>query len=430
MNMRLGTPESVGLSGQRLEKVTSWMQRQVVSNRLPGLSVMIHRHGRRAYFNATGQMDREAGKAMAEDTIFRIYSMTKPVTAVAAMICYEDGHFQLDDPIARFLPEFTEMEVWDGQPDALDTVPAEGYITVRHLLTHTAGFSYEFTEATPVDAHYREHKISFNPGRRTEDGADLAAMTTRLAGAPLVRQPGSGWGYSVSIDVLGRLVEVWSGQALDRFFDERILQPLGMSDTAFNVAAEKVDRFAACYEPTTGGGLGGIGSQKTGIRKSDGIGLKLQDAPATSHYLEIPDTFSVGGGLTGTIGYYGRFCQMLLGKGELDGTRILGRKTTEFMAVNHLPNNNDMAAMGQPVWSESSAEGIGYGLGMAVVIDAPATQLLRSRGEYFWGGAASTAFWIDPSEDLFVVLMTQLTPSTFYPLRHELRVATYQALVD
>ncbi len=428
--MQTVAPESVGLSAERLEKMTSWMERQVSSNRLAGLSAMIHRRGQCAYFNCTGEMDREAGKAVAEDTLFRIYSMTKPITAVAAMICYEDGHFQLDDPIAKFLPEFTDMQVWDGNPDALNTVPAEGYITVRHLMTHTAGFSYEFMEATPVEAYYREHKISFNPGRQSEKGHDLAAMTTLLAQAPLVRQPGSGWGYSVSIDVLGRLVEVWSGQSLDKFFEERIFQPLAMTDTAFSVPADKQSRFAACYEPSSGGGLGGLSSQDAVIRKSEGIGLKLADAPGDSHYLETPDTFSGGGGLVGTIGDYGRFCQMLLNKGELDGVRILGSKTVEFMSVNHLPENKDMAAMGQPIWSESSAEGIGYGLGMAVVIDAATTQLIRSTGEYFWGGAASTAFWIDPEEDMFAVFMTQLLPSSFYPIRGELRVAAYQALID
>ena len=428
--MQSVAPESVGLSGQRLDKVTSWMERQVSSNRLAGLSAMVHRRGECAYFNCTGQMDVEAGKPVGEDTIFRIYSMTKPITAAAAMICYEDGHFQLDDPIAKFLPEFAEMRVWDGGPDALNTVPADGYITVRHLMTHTAGFSYEFMEATPVEAYYRDEKISFNPGRQTEGGNDLAVMTSRLAQAPLVRQPGSGWGYSVSIDVLGRLVEVWSGQSLDRFFAERIFQPLGMTDTAFSVAADKVARFAACYEPSEGGGLGGIGSLEAGIRKGEGVGLKLADAPADSHYLVTPETLSGGGGLTGTIGDYGRFCQMLLQKGELDGNRILGRKTVEFMSVNHLPDNKDMAAMGQPVWCESSAEGFGYGLGMAVVIDAATTQLMRSTGEYFWGGAASTAFWIDPAEDMFAVFMTQLLPSSFYPIRNELRVAAYQALID
>ena len=430
MKMNIVAPESVGLSAARLERMTAWMERQVTTNRLPGLSAMIHRRGQCAYLNCTGQMHVEADKPMAEDTIFRIYSMSKPITAVAAMICYEEGHFQLDDPIAKFLPEFTAMQVWDGKADALNTVPAEGYITVRHLLTHTAGFSYEFMEATPVEAYYREHKISFNPGRQTEGGADLAAMTTRLAQAPLVRQPGSGWGYSVSIDVLGRLVEIWSGQTLDRFFEDRVFQPLAMTDTAFSVVPEKQARFAACYEPTSGGGLGNLSSAEAVIRKSDGIGLKLADAPTDSNYLHHPETLSGGGGLTGTLGDYGRFCQMLLNKGEFNGSRILGRKTVEFMSINHLPDNKDMAAMGQPVWSESSAEGIGYGLGMAVVIDAPATQLIRSTGEYFWGGAASTAFWIDPAEDMFVVFMTQLLPSSFYPIRGELRVATYQALID
>jgi CubicO group peptidase (beta-lactamase class C family) len=429
--MNLAKPESIGISSQRLEQVSYWMERQVASNRLAGLSAMIHRRGENAYFNCVGQMDAEAGKPVTEDTIFRIYSMTKPITAAAAMICYEEGHFQLDDPIAKFLPEFSEMQVWDGTPGKLNTVPAKGYITVRHLMTHTAGLTYEFMEATPVEEYYREQKISFNPGRQTEGGANLAAMTNRLAAAPLVRQPGSGWAYSVSIDVLGRLVEVWSGHPLDHFFKERIFQPLGMTDTAFWVTPEKTNNFAACYTPSSGGdGLRSLSSQETVIRKGEGIGLKLSDAPSDSHYLKNPETLSGGGGLTGTIGDYGRFCQMLLQKGELDGTRILGRKTIEFMALNHLPYNKDMAAMGQPVWSESSAEGIGYGLGMAVVIDAAATQLLRSTDEYFWGGAASTAFWIDPAEDMFVVFMTQLIPSSFYPIRNELRVATYQTLID
>ncbi|MDE0727135.1 MAG: serine hydrolase [Alphaproteobacteria bacterium] len=358
---------------------------QLATPEAVALSAMVHRRGQNAYFNCTGQMDREAGKPVAEDTIFRIYSMTKPITAVAAMICYEDGQFQLDDPIAKFLPEFAEMRVWDGNHNSpngeLNTVPAEGYITVRHLLTHTAGFSYEFMQAGPVEAYYRKHKITFNPSRQTEGGTDLAAITSRLAIAPLVRQPGSSWGYSVSIDVLGRLIEVWSGQSLDRYFDERIFQPLGMTDTAFHVAGDKLDRFAACYEPSEGGGLGRLNSTDAVIRKSDGIGLKLSDAPVGSRYTQMPETLSGGGGLTGTIGDYGRFCQMLLQKGELDGQRILGRKTVEFVAVNHLPGNQDMAGMSQPIWSESSAEGIGYGLGMAVVIDAPTTQLIRSNGE-------------------------------------------------
>ncbi len=429
--MTIVEPEAAGLSASRLRRVDDWMSRQVDGDRLAGLSLLIHRRGRDVYQNCVGEMDREAGKPVAPDTIFRIYSMTKPITAVAAMICYEEGQFQLDDPIARFLPAFAEMQVWDGNPDALNTVPADSPITVRQLFTHTAGFSLDFITATPVEAFYRDNGICFNPARQSDGGADLAGMTDRLAAAPLIRQPGSGWGYSVAIDVLGRLVEVWSGQPLDRFFAERIFEPLGMTDTAFQVPAEKLDRFAACYEPTEGGGLGGIGATTvSAARQTAGIGVKLSDAPAESAFLEPPATFCGGGGLVGTLGDYGRFCAMLLNKGTLGGSRILGRKTVEFMAENHLPGNRDMAAMGQPVWSESSAEGIGYGLGMAVVVDPAATQVVRSKGEYFWGGAASTAFWIDPAEALFVVMMTQLVPSSFYPLRNELRAAVYQALVD
>lgn len=428
--MQIVAPETVGLSGERLNRLHDWMQKQVDSNRLAGLSALVHRSGQTAFFDFVGQMDVEAGKPVAEDTIFRIYSMTKPITAVAAMICYEEGHFQLDDPIAKFLPDFADMQVWDGTPGALNTVPAEGLITARHLMTHTAGFSYEFMEATPVEEFYRQNKINFSARSERQPGVDLGAMVARLASAPLVNHPGTAWGYSVAIDVLGHLVEVWSGQPLDQFLAERIFQPLGMTDTAFVVAPEKLDRFAACYEPTEGGGLGNLNSTETVTRKSDGVGIKLQDAAADSNYLKQPETFSGGGGLTGTIGDYARFCEMLLNKGELNGVRLLGRKTVEFMAENHLPDNKDMAAMGQPVWSESSAEGIGYGLGMAVVIDAVTTQLMRSTGEFFWGGAASTAFWIDPAEDMFVVFMTQLVPSSFYPIRSELRVATYQAIID
>ena len=428
--MEVAEPEILGFSSARLNKLTVWMENQVTSRRLAGLSTLIHRRGKCAYFNCVGQMDVEADRPILDDTIFRIYSMTKPITAVAAMICYEEGHFQIDDPIAKFLPEFSEMHVWDGNKGALNTLPAENLITVRHLLTHTAGFSYEFMEASPVEEFYRENEIIFNPGRRTGDVSDLAETTRRLAKAPLVRQPGCGWGYSVAIDVLGRLVEIWSKQPLDEFFADRIFQPLGMIDTAFRVDVDKIHRFAACYDPSEGGGMSGINSQHTHIRKSGGVGIKLNDAPKDSHYTKVPKILSGGGGLTSTIGDYGRFCQMLLQKGELDGARILGRKTVEFMTVNQLPNNKDMAAMGQAVWSESSTEGIGYGLGMAVVIDAPTTQVIRSTGEYFWGGAASTAFWVDPAEDLFVVLMTQLIPSSFYPLRNELRVATYQALTN
>lgn len=426
MVFQVVTPETVGFSGERLERLAGWMQRQVKGERLPGLSLLVHRRGQVAFARCVGMADVEAGKPVRDDTIFRIYSMTKPITAVAAMMLYEEGCFQIDDPIARFLPEFTDMQVWaGGEPGQMRTVPAEAPITVRQLMTHTAGFTYGFMEATPVDAFYREHKINFE-GR----GLTLAEMTERLAQAPLLCQPGSQWNYSVAIDVLGRLVEVWSGMPLDQFFDERILQPLGMTDTAFSVPEHKLDRFAACYGPATGGGLSGVNAPKAGITDVAGVGIKLTEAPDKSRFTGPVSLFSGGGGLTGTLADYARFCQMLLNGGELDGMRLLGRKTVSFMGLNHLPGNADMAAMGQPVWSETQTDGIGYGLGMAVVLDPAAAQVMSSPGEIHWGGAASTAFWIDPAEQLFVVLMTQLLPSSTYPLRRELRVLTYQALID
>lgn len=421
------TPETVGFSGERLERLTTWMQAQVDGERLPGLSLLVGRRGQVAFARCAGLADVEAGKPVRDDTIFRIYSMSKPVTAVAAMMLYEEGCFQLDDPIARFLPEFAELQVWSGgEPGQMRTVPAQTPITVGQLFTHTAGFTYGFMETTPVDAFYREHKIGFE-SRRT----NLAEMTTRLAGAPLLAEPGSQWNYSVSIDVLGRLVEVWSGQTLDRFFAERIFAPLGMSDTAFVVAEDKLERFAACYGPATGGGLSGITAAKPVTGDVAGVGIKLvEKADGESRFAGDVALFSGGGGLTGTLGDYARFCQMLLNFGEYDGQRLLGRKTVEFMGLNHLPGNRDMAAMGQPVWSETNTDGIGYGLGMAVVLDPAAAQVMTSPGEIHWGGAASTAFWIDPVEDLYLVLMTQLLPSSTYPLRRELRALTYQALID
>jgi CubicO group peptidase (beta-lactamase class C family) len=423
-------PETVGMSGGRLDRINGWMQHQVDSGRLPGLSLLVHRKGQVAFFNCVGQRDVEAGQPVTEDTIFRIYSMTKPITAVAAMMLYEQGCFQLSDPIEKFLPEFVDMQVWDGQPGDMRLVPAEGSITVRHLMTHTSGLTYGFMEATPVDAFYRENGISFEYLPDKEPNATLADMTTRLARAPLIAQPGTRWNYSVSIDVLGRLVEVWSGMPLDRFFEERIFTPLRMTDTAFHVAAENIGRFAACYGPATGEGLGQVAAASASVRDGSGVGLKLIDAPATSRFAQPVGLFSGGGGLTGTIGDYARFCQMLANGGELDGARLLGRKTVEFMATNHLPNGGDMASMGQPVWSEASAVGTGYGLGMAVVVNATATEVMRSDGEYNWGGAASTTFWIDPAEELFAVLMTQLLPSSFYPLRSEIRTLVYQSLID
>ena len=399
-------PEAVGLSSERLARIDDWMKRYVDAGKLPGMMTVVARRGQVVDWRMHGLIDVEAGKPVAADSIYRIYSMTKPIASAAIMMLYEQGLFQLDDAISRWLPAFAEPRVFvGGEAEDPKTKPARTPITFRHLLTHTSGLTYGFLNATPVDAMYRASKVEFNPGR-----GSLAAMVDRLATMPLLCEPGSEWNYSNATDVIGRLVEVISGESLPDFFARRILGPLGMVDTAFHVPADKAGRLAAMYQPKAGGGL------------------ELIDAPGKSHFLRPPETPSGGGGLVGTAADYMRFCLMLRNKGELDGVRLLGRKTVEYMTANHLPG--DMAAMGQPRFSEASYEGVGFGLGFSVMLDPARAQVVGSPGEYAWGGAASTAFWIDPAEDMIVLLLTQLRPSSTFPIRRELRVLTYQAIVD
>lgn len=376
-------------------------------------------------------------RSFDRDTIVRLYSMTKPVTTVAAMMLYEQGHFQLEDPVARYLPAFTDMRVWTGSGELssdkalkANTVPAQSLITIRQLMTHTAGLTYSFMNATPVDQYYRDNTLIF-------PGADesLESLVERLALAPLLCQPGSQWNYSVATDVLGRLVELWSGNTLAEFFEQAIFNPLNMPDTGFHVRASQRDRFADLYGPAAGGDLSSISAPSGGSLPTQFADDRQIDEPpvaldvlATSSFVNEPQLYSGGGGLVGTIDDFACFCQMLLNKGELGGVRLLGRKTVEFMRQNHLPDNTDMASMGQSVWSESSYRGIGFGLGFAVVLDPVKAGFISSPGEYHWGGAASTFFWIDPEEDLFVVFLTQLFPSSSYPIRQELRTRIYQAL--
>ncbi|NKB98603.1 MAG: serine hydrolase [Pseudomonadales bacterium] len=424
--MGLVNPESVGLSGERLERVSQWLQEQVDGGRLAGCSVLIGRRGQIVFSEAVGEADQELGKSFSEDTIVRMFSMTKAITTVAAMQLYERGAFQLDDPIAKYIPEFADTPVWKG--GALENVePQATPITVRHLMTHTSGLTYGFMQTNPVDAEYREQKLEFS-----SDTGTLAEVVKKLAAVPLICQPGSQWNYSVSSDVLGRLVEIWSGDSLALYFCENIFAPLAMHDTGFHVVEENHPRFAALYSPLSGANMANVAKtgQNNSAQTEERSGLKLQESSLESRYLSETELHSGGGGLTGSIGDYGRFCQMLLNGGELDGTRLLGCKTVEYMRLNHLPDNQDMAAMGQPVWSETSYDGIGFGLGFAVVIDPVEAHIITSPGEHHWGGAASTFFWIDPEEDLFVVFFTQLIPSSTYPIRRELRTAVYQAIVD
>ena len=415
----------VGLSATRLGRIDRWLAHQIEAEKLAGASVLVGRRGKVAHFGAAGLTDLDGTQPFQEDTIVRIYSMTKAVTSVAAMMLFEEGAFQLDDPVSNFIPEFGATPVWSGG-DIDNVVPQDTPMTVRHLFTHTSGLTYGFMQTNPVDAMYRDERIEFPGG-----GKSLAELVAKVAEVPLICQPGSEWNYSVSTDVLGRLVEVWSGQTLEEFFQERIFAPLNMADTGFFVRPENHGRFAALYSPLSGADMSNVGKTETSAGSgAESKGLKLQEKAENSHFLKPTQLFSGGGGLTASIMDYARFCQMLLGGGELEGERLLSRKTVEHMRLNHLPDNKDMSAMGQPVWSETSYDGIGFGLGFAVVLDPVKAHMVTSVGEHHWGGAASTFFWLDPTEDLFTILFTQLMPSSTYPIRRELRTAVYQAIAD
>ena len=408
----LVAPEQVGLSAARLDRVGKWMHRWVDSGRLAGMVTVVMRRGELAFAETAGKADLERNRPMRPDSIFRIYSMTKPLTSTAIMMLYEEGRFQLDDPISKFIPAFANPRVYaGGSRGKIDSVPAEREINFRDLLTHTSGLTYGFMESNPVDALYRaKDGVDF----QTAD-TSLKQVVQKLATFPLIAQPGKAWNYSVATDVLGYLVEVISGQPFQVYLKDKVLNPLGMVDTDFHVPADKHERFAANYQ--------------AGPSNANGAGkLELIDDPGKSRYLNPRKVNSGGGGLVSTASDYLRFCKFMLNKGELDGVRLLGRKTVELMTMNHL--KGDMADMGMPRFSESTYYGIGFGLGFSVMIDPAKAHILGTRGEYAWGGAASTAFWCDPQEDMAVVMLTQLMPSSTYPIRRELRVLTYQAIVD
>lgn len=399
-------PEDVGLCGKRLGKVRDWMRAYVDDGKLPCAYTLVARHGKVAFAEWCGSRDVDAGTPVEHDTIFRIYSMTKPVTAAAVMMLYEEGRFQLDDDIGKYIPELADMRVYvSGYGGFIHTTPAGTPVTIRQLLTHTSGLTYGFLDPSAVGQVYARDGLDFHPHKRP-----VTEVIAALGEVPLVHQPGTRWNYSVSFDVLGRLVEVLSGQTLDAFFEERICAPLGMTDTAFAVPDDKRGRFASLYQPSEGGG----------IKPLEGAGVEFST--------DTVKLMSGGGGLVSTVEDYFRFTEMLRCRGERDGKRLLGRKTVEMMTANHL--GGDMAAMGQPRFGESSFEGVGFGFGVSVMLDPARANIMGTPGEYAWGGAASTAFWTDPLEDMTVIFATQLIPSDAYPLRRQLRVLTYQALID
>ena len=385
------SPEDVGMSSERLERIKPVMQEYVDENKLAGVLTMVARKGKVVHLETFGKMDIAQDKPIMEDTIFRIYSMSKPVTSVAVMALYEESHFRLDEKVSKFIPEFKDLKVFKSKTeDGMELDALEHEMTIRHLLTHTSGLTYGWG-ARPVDEMYRAAKI-FEPG------TTLSEMTQKLAKIPLVFQPGTKWEYSVSVDVLGYLVEVISGMPFEQFLQQRLFKPLGMVDTGFDVPENKRHRYAELYRPQTEGGIEVV----TDVPLSNG-----------------PHRFfpSGGGGLVSTASDYMRFCQMLLNGGVLDGVRILGRKTVDIVRMNHVPD--DVAG----------DRDTGFGLGFSVVLDVRKTGELSSAGTIGWGGAAATTFWIDPQEQLIGVLMTQLL-SNPHPFQRQFRVLTYSAIAD
>lgn len=399
----------VGFDAARLARIDRHFAGYVDDGRLPGWLAVVTRGGKIAHLGRYGMRDAEAAHPVEVDTLFRIYSMTKPITSVAAMMLYEEGAFELTDPVSAFIPAFAGARVYRrGSSLAPLTEPAVEPVRIWHLLTHTSGLTYGFHHAHPVDAMYREAGFEWGQPR----DLDLAACCEVWAGLPLMFQPGTEWNYSVSTDVLGRVVEVASGQPLDQFFADRIFGPLGMTDTGFWVDGDETDRLAALYSPAP--------DTRKAIR-NDRMGKAA---------LRRPACLSGGGGLVSTAADYHRFTQMLLGGGQLNGTRLLGSRTVAYMTRNHLPGGADLETFGRPLFAETILTGTGFGLGFSVVDDPVAGRSLSSGGEYAWGGAASTAFWVDPAEEITVLFFTQLLPSSTHPIRPQLRQLVYQALVD
>ena len=404
-------PDALGFSPARLAAIDRFLdERYVATGKLTGTSVLIARHGEIAHRGVTGMADRERGLATADDTIFRIYSMTKPLTSIALMMLVEEGRIALDEPVHRYIPEWRNLGVYAAgtHRTGFRTTPTKRAMTVVDLLRHTAGLTYGFQLRTNVDAAYRAHKIG-----EIEKAGTLDDMVAALATLPLEFSPGDQWNYSVATDVVGYLVGKVAGEPFEAFLQRRLLDPLGMTDTGFHVPADKAHRFAACYQPTATGGI------------------ELQDDPTTSSFLAPPAFISGGGGLVSTISDYMKFAQSLLNGGKAaSGERLISRKTLDLMTANHLPGGVDLPALSVSLFSEAQYEGVGFGLGFATSTRASKTLMPGSDGDYFWGGAASTFFWVDPVEDIAAVFMTQLIPSSTYPVRREFRTMVYAALDD
>jgi CubicO group peptidase (beta-lactamase class C family) len=405
----------LGMSASRLDRISELLETSYIEpNKIAGCQALVARRGEVAYSQSFGRMDLARDKPWRDDTVVRIYSMTKPVVSLALMMLWERGLFQLDEPVARVLPEWAEQRVWlSGEGEAMVTAAPKKPVTFRQLLSHTAGLTYgglleQFgapPSVHPVEKAYKALRVRRDPAE------DLDAFVAKLGQVPLLYQPGEQWMYSLATDVVGALVQRISGKPLDRFLRDEIFDPLRMVDTGFSVAPANVDRFAACYSWT---------ASKT---------LALSDDPQTSAYLNDPVFLSGGGGLVSTLGDYHRFCEMLRRGGELDGVRLIGPRTLSLMTGNHLKNKASLAELALDGFSETTPAGIGFGLGFAMTTDAIRAGS-PSKDDYYWGGAASTLFWVDPSEDLVVIFLTQLMPSTTFNFRGQLKNIVYAAIED
>jgi CubicO group peptidase (beta-lactamase class C family) len=396
--MRISAPEEVGFLPQRLNRIDTAMQRYVDQKTLAGIVTLVARRGRVVHFERFGYQDIATGQPMELDTIFRIYSMTKPITSVALMMLFEQGLVRLTDPVTKFIPEFGEVKVLVGEDGLTDL---EREITIQDLLRHTAGLSYGGYEDThdPIDKLYDQ--VDLTPPDITNQ-----EMVRRIAELPLAHQPGQAWRYSVATDVIGHVVELISDMTLGEFFEEKVFKLLGMEDTAFTVPTEKVDRFATLYG------------------KADKGPLEVIDVATGGDYFNTRLEYG-GAGLVSTAADYVRFAQLVLNKGELDGVRLLGPRTMDLMTTNHLP-----LALMPMTMGEEQMPGFGFGLGFSVMMDVAQSGMMGSIGLHGWGGWASTHFWVDPQEQLIGILMLQYIPSSIYPIRTDFRTLVYQALVD
>ncbi len=399
-------PESLGMCSRRLARIDRFLaERYVAPGRLPCALLQVAREGQLVHQTVLGQASLETGAPLAEDSIVRIYSMTKPITSVAFMMLVEEGRVALDDPVHRFIPAWRDLGVYQaGVPGGFQTRPTEQPMRMIDLLRHTSGLTYGFQMRTNVDAAYRAGRVE-----PFEQAEGLDGFIDGLSKLPLEFSPGTAWNYSVSTDVLGYLVGKISGVPFDEFLRQRIFQPLGMTDTAFHVPEDKAGRLAECYLQSPSGRLVPAG------------GPSFRAPPAAP---------SGGGGLVSTAGDYMRFCEAMRQGGALGDVRLLGPKTVRLMRANHLPGQGDLADLSVSLFSEATYRGVGFGLGFAMTTDVAKTGIAGSVGEYWWGGMASTAFWIDPVEDVCVVFLTQFIPSSTYPIRRELRTMVNAAIID